>query len=340
MKKFLTLSAALLLSIAFAMFAGCSTALERGRIEGNYKAPTQEELMTALSTMEGDSMFGDPQQADWEFGVKTGVNFNLKITLDDSAFTTNIKVTLEEKFSKGETGPNLLGKGNLSYQMKMPAELTNQATDIELKANLYNDSSYLYLDASAKSGKDSQEMKVKTDLSAILDGMLTGETEFSPMSIASETGYQESASATVGFSADELLEFATEWNMQFGLDTSDGVKLRLTGTQETYAKILNQIMEDVLGSSLDMSDLISLSDTVFELYLQADKDGNFVAAAANLKLKGSAEIPAMSANAETSSLGVDIGGAFYIENKASNFSIPQGIADDPSYQIIDSGLLN
>lgn len=345
MKKFLTLAITLLLSVVFAMFVGCSSALEKGKIEGNYKEPTQEELETALRSLEGEVMFGDPEQADWEFGVKTGGNFNVKITVNDSSLSADGKMSLEEKLTKGETGLDLLGKGNLSFTMKAPEEIMGESTDIEMKADLYNDSSFLYLDASAKSGENSQDLKVKTDISAIMSGLTFGETmDLSTAGILAETGDQESASASIGFSADEFMEFAAEWNMDIGLDTSDGVKIRLTASQETFTKILKAVLQKIMsvpaGTPFDMSDLIALSESTFELYLQADKDGYFTAAATNLNLKGSIEIPAMTADSEATSIGIDIGGAFYVEYKISDFSIPEGIAEDPSYQVIDDSFLN
>lgn len=90
------------------------------------------------------------------------------------------------------------------------------------------------------------------------------------------------------------------------------------------------------SASFDMSDRIALSSSVFELYLQADKDGKFVAAATNLTLKGSIEIPAMTEDSEATNIGIDIGGAFYIESNLSDFSIPDGISEDSSYQVIDN----
>ena len=345
MKKFLTLAVALLLSIAFAMFAGCSTALEKGKIEGNYKEPTQEELETALRSLEGDTMFGDTEQADWEFGVKTGGNFNVKITVNDSTLSADAKLSLQEKISKGEAGLELLGKGNLSFNMKAPAEIMDQETDVEMKAEMYNDSSFLYLDASAKSGKDSQDLKVKADISTIMGELIFGETmNVSTAGILAKTGEQGSASATVGFSVEEFMEFAAEWNLDIGLDTSDGVKLRLTANQETFTEILNAVLKKIMSvpasTPFDMSDMIALSNSVFELYLQADKDGKFAAAATNLTMKGSIEIPAMTADSEATNISFDIGGAFYVEYKVSDFSIPEGIAEDSSYQVIDDSFFN
>ena len=39
------------------------------------------------------------------------------------------------------------------------------------------------------------------------------------------------------------MEFAAEWNLDIGLDTSDGGKLRLTASQETFTKILNAVLK-------------------------------------------------------------------------------------------------
>lgn len=345
MKKFVTLAVALLLSIAFAMFAGCSTALEKGKIEGNYKEPTQEELETALLSLEGSTLFGDTEQADWEFGVKTGGNFNVKITVDESTLSADAKVSLQEKISKSETGLELLGKGNLSFNMKAPKEFMGEETDVGMEAEMYNDSSFLYLEASAKSGKDSQDVKVKVDISTIMGELMFGEAmNVSAAGILAETGDQESASATLGFSVKEFMEFAAKWNLDIGLDTSDGVKLRLTASQETFTKILNAVLKKIMSlpasASFDMSDRIALSNSVFELYLQTDKDGKFVAAATNLTLKGSIEIPAMTEDSEATNIGIDIGGAFYIESNLSDFSIPDGISEDSSYQVIDDSFFN
>lgn len=143
---------------------------------------------------------------------------------------------------------------------------------------------------------------------------------------------------------EEFIEFAAEWNLDIGLDTSDGVKLRLSANQETFTEILNAVLKKIMSvpasTPFDMSDMIALSDSVFELYLQADKDGKFAAAATNLTLKGSIEIPAMTADSEATNISFDIGGAFYIESNLSDFSIPEGIAEDSSYQVIDDSFFN
>ena len=333
MKKFLTLAAALILSVVFTVFAGCSTALEKGKIEGDYKEPTQEELETALRSLEGSTMFGDTEQADWEFGVKLGGNFDANVTMGESELTASGNLSFQEKVSKGEEGLSMLGKGELSLKVKAPAEMTDEAIDLDVSADIYNDSSYVYLNAQVKSDGKTEEVKVKTAFAPLFDGVFGAEA--ADAGALALTDGEGSASATIGISAEELLAFAAEWKVNIGLDTSDGVKLRLSASEETFTKILNAVLQKIMGvtagTPFDASDLITLSESTFELYLQADKDGRFAAAAANVSLQCSIGLPAANETAEGTKANVDIGGAFYIETNLSDFSLPEGIADDPSY---------
>ena len=118
MKKIWIAAVSLLLCAAMIIFAGCS-GLEKGKIDGNYKEPTQEELQSTLASLEGKSMIGDPQEEGWEFGFNAGGNFEETIDLNGKQFTLKASVSYSLNLVKGEQAVVPEGKGDLSQPLKL-----------------------------------------------------------------------------------------------------------------------------------------------------------------------------------------------------------------------------
>lgn len=65
MKKFLSALLACLLAFGLAMFVGCS---KEGTISGNYSEVTEEDWTAISEALDAQTMFGDMEQEDWNFG--------------------------------------------------------------------------------------------------------------------------------------------------------------------------------------------------------------------------------------------------------------------------------
>lgn len=93
MKKFLSALLACILALGLAMFAGCS---KEGTISGNYSEVTEEDWTAISEALDAQTMFGDMEQEDWNFGFEakagfefSAVNGNEKISADGSPNTSS-----------------------------------------------------------------------------------------------------------------------------------------------------------------------------------------------------------------------------------------------------------
>ncbi len=327
MKKIWIAAVSLLLCAAMIIFAGCS-GLEKGKIDGNYKEPTQEELQSTLASLEGKSMIGDPQEEGWEFGFNAGGNFEETIDLNGKQFTLKASVSYSLNLVKGEQAVVPEGKGDLSFEMK--SDLDEKSESASVDVTIYNDADYFYIDGTAKEGDSSSELKIKTALGDIFD--ILPDAELPDQTFTPDTEYS--------FDADLLLSLADQFKMKLETDTGDGVKFRLSATDETSGILMTKLF-GILGSSLQipgLSDVFAVTDNTFELYLHIGSDGRFSAAAGNINLKGSLDLSSL-VNSDNAKYSIETKGSAFIQYKINKISLPEGIAQDPSYkQSSDSGL--
>lgn len=275
MKKFLSALLACLLAFGLAMFVGCS---KEGTISGNYSEVTEEDWAAISEALDAQTMFGDMEQEDWNFG------FEAKAGFEFSAVNGNEKISADgdAEYKFGMNAETISGAGSVKFSFTAPDG--ESTSDINLEGSVYNDAQYFYFGGSVKTPdeENAAESKIKFDISSLLGGLTGGTATFAA---EGSLGTETAPSAEI---AAILQQAAAELSLKVEADLSSGTKLKISATEETF----NAVLAEILGSSTAEGAPATFTSRVLEVYLYIDKDGTFAQAAANIDIAGAIEIPA------------------------------------------------
>ena len=272
MKKFLSALLACILALGLAMFAGCS---KEGTISSNYSEVTEEDWTTISEALDAQTMFGDMEQEDWNFG------FEAKAGFEFSAVNGNEKISADgdAEYKFGMNAEAISGAGSVNFSFTAP-----EGSENDLEGNVYNDAQYFYFGGSIKTpGEEAAaESKIKFNISSLFGGLTGGTATFAA---EGSLGTETAPSAEI---AAILQQAAAELSLKVEADLSSGTKLKISATEETFKAVLAEI----LGGSTAESAPVTFTSNVLEVYLYIDKDGTFAQAAANIDIAGAIKIPA------------------------------------------------
>ena len=273
MKKFLSALLACILALGLAMFAGCSN---EGTIPGNYSEVTEEDWATISEALDAQTMFGDMEQEDWNFGFEATAGFEFSAVNGDE----NISAGGDAEYKFGMNAEAISGAGSVNFT----APEGESMSDINLEGSVYNDAQYFYFGGSVKAPDEetAAESKIKFDISSLFGGLTGGTATF-----AAE-GALETETAPSAEIAAILQQAAAELSLKVEADLSSGTKLKISATEETF----DAVLAEILGGSTAESAPATFTSNVLEVYLYIDKDGTFAQAAANIDIAGAIEIPA------------------------------------------------
>lgn len=325
MKKILSLITALLLVFALAMFAACSggSVADTGKIEGNYKEPTSEELNAALESIDASKLFGDMSAEDWKFGVNVSADLSASVKMGTTEMgSASVELSYLFNVAAGEAGLDMKGAGSVSATVKesmTEEDGSSSMQTMEATAKAYNDSEYVYLNATAKqTGKE--DATIKGNLS--FDTIMSIVGGYLPMAADEEV----EGGLTSGFDLTEIVAMLDTYGLKLEMDNSNGLKIKLSASKETFDAIVDTVigMMGVYDAEESESSFIQFTTAVFELYIQIDKDGKFVAVAANFNIVASVDASAMmSANAAAdNNMTVTAKGVFAVEASSKTASLP------------------
>lgn len=275
MKKFLSALLACLLAFGLAMFVGCS---KEGTISGNYSEVTEEDWTAISEALDAQTMFGDMEQEDWNFG------FEAKAGFEFSAVNGNEKISADgdAEYKFGMNAETISGAGSVKFSFTAPEG--ESTSDINLEGSVYNDAQYFYFGGSVKTPDEEKaaESKIKFDISSLFGGLTGGTATFAA---EGSLGTETAPSAEI---AAILQQAAAELSLKVEADLSSGTKLKISATEETF----DAVLAEILGGSTAESAPATFTSNVLEVYLYIDKDGTFAQAAANIDIAGAIEIPA------------------------------------------------
>ena len=273
MKKFLSALLACILALGLAMFAGCSN---EGTIPGNYSEVTEEDWTAISEALDAQTMFGDMEQEDWNFGFEAKAGFEFSAVNGDE----NISAGGDAEYKFGMNAEAISGAGSVNFT----APEGESMSDINLEGSVYNDAQYFYFGGSVKAPDEetAAESKIKFDISSLFGGLTGGTATF-----AAE-GALETETAPSAEIAAILQQAAAELSLKVEADLSSGTKLKISATEETF----DAVLAEILGGSTAESAPATFTSNVLEVYLYIDKDGTFAQAAANIDIAGAIEIPA------------------------------------------------
>lgn len=308
MKKILAVILALMLCCSFALFAACDDQPAggpggngggneaTGEIEGNYEETTSEDLATTLSSIDISKLLGNMESEDWSFGASVDGEVSLKVTMAEQELNATASLSYAISVAKGtsEQVPfDIKGKGEIKMEGVVPvsgsagpvseapaADSTATAeTEFSIAVTIYNDSTAFYLDVSGKAGDDNLDTQVKISYENIL-GLISG----SGMVPGPDTMAADASGETGSDSANilsEVVAILDQLGVKVGVDTSDGVRIKLSADKATLNTIVQMVVQKIIGSSAAGMEIpVTVGDgSAVDIYFAIDKDGRFFGAA-------------------------------------------------------------
>lgn len=299
MKKLLAVIACLVLAVTTFAFTACGNNSE-GTIPGNYKEATDEEIDEALKKIDNADL-----------SSLKGVEISLNIESSMSGLmNVDAEGSLKYQLAMGET---LAGKGSASIDAKMSSG--GDSADYDISADIYNDASYAYVNATGLPVPGMSELKAKFNLQEIIAGFMGGYA-------LTDTNDKTEISAVTAYL--ELVKDACT----IALDTSDGVKIKISLDENGLWKILEEIEGSETVDQIKASG--SIEKFVCEFYFAIDADGKFAGAAANINVKATAKVPATQTSTTDQTMEISI--TLNVSEYTGSVTLPSGIATDSSYQ--------
>lgn len=300
MKKFLAIIASAILAVCMFAFAACDNNGNNdnsGVVAGDYKEPTEDELKTTIDDVDEDKIFEG--LTGYELDAKFNVNISADGTDSDMAAALNFKVTTANQ--------SLLGTGT--------ASLTSSGDNgMNVNANVYLDSSYAYANVMGLSQVlGSDEFKAKVNYGTLLEGV-TGKL---PMAAEEEAEPDESLNLA------EMLALLDEYKIGVGLDNSNGLKLKLSVTEESVWLLAAEggLSPIEIASYKKM---VTFNTFVFDVYFALNEDGSFSQASVNLDIDAALTVPQIGlASAEGAGMALKVKGYLTVKAYSGSVTLPE-----------------
>lgn len=277
MKKLVAVLMSTTLACSLVMFAGCGEdGGSIGRMDGDFSTEaTDEEFAEALTkvqgAVEGNTILGgDTEAADWSFGFDAGADVSFGVTVTGAQDTSSADFDLGAGYQFVIGGAGLAGAGDLSVKGSASGQ-----EESSYEIGLYNDLNYMYFDMSSL--QDGAKFKMSWEnLINAADGLsyIAAPHSEAVLSAAADTGTggegQESDSA---ISADfaEIIAGLKTMGCKVYIDDSDGLKVKMSASEDTADQILAQAGADLEG----ISEMIDFTAFKFDLYFAMTADGVF-----------------------------------------------------------------
>ena len=294
MKKLLAVFTSLLLLFSFSVFAfGCDKepSASGGTISGDYKEPTDEELEQVVESLDLNKIFGDPTKEGWKFGASVEADFNVVIDYAGDQIAVDMGLEYKELIeNKGTEGFAAAGNGSLDGTFKADAGIVGEdAVNNTVKFKVNNDAEYLYVDASESTGivTEGAPDKIKVPFSYIMDGLgnLGGDAVKPNPSYPVDTLAQEEESSAL-IDIDQLKAMLEQYGVTMKVDMKGGIKIQLIASAETLKTVVDAILGSA-GAPAEVTNAISFSKSVLEVYLSLSEEGEFAAASIKLDVAAS-----------------------------------------------------
>jgi lipoprotein len=319
MKKFLSLATALLLVGALAIFAGCGKGERSGVIKGNYTEPTKAELQSALDAIDTEKLLGDTEAEGWKTGMSLGANLSYEMSAAGEKMSMSFDLSHKISAESAQDALDLKGEGSLALQTNLAGEQEKYTV------KTYNDMKNIYLDASAHANGENQNAKVRISIADIFDG-------YGDMLPIEPVGPTDAALPT---DADALLKELADSGFTLAMDTSDGIKIKLTANESVFTEILEGVNGSLPSTGIPATgEYFSFSkDSYMEFYLHVGADGLLKKVTARMDLDGAFDFSGLG-DAAAEALGkmtMRIKGAFELEIGEVSVSMPSDLSDYQAY---------
>ncbi len=368
MKKVIAVLAASAVAVSMFAFAGCKDnddkKTDSGAIPGDYVEKTPDEMGGIL-----DDFFGNQGGDETPVIPATSSGMGIKIKLNESLYceglmdiTSSVSAEFKEKIT--ETG--FVGAGSATVKAHVKSmdfntdgsAVSTAMTDkyaIDVTATAYNDSSFIYGGATGSVGTVSQTtgkfetmtlpegMKAKLNLVKLMEalgGGSTGPEISTPASAIFETND--------AFDMAALLAMADQFSVKISADLSDGMKIKISATEETIWKIATVAFIEQGATEAEASakvakikGYVSVNKFTLDVYAAFDSSKTLTAASVVIDCDVKADMKIMNefmpngtaavADQKLPDISMKVAGSVEIYSHNDNVELPANIATDASY---------
>lgn len=368
MKKVIAVLAASAVAVSMFAFAGCKDnddkKTDSGAIPGDYVEKTPDEMGGIL-----DDFFGNQGGDETPVIPATSSGMGIKVKLNESLYceglmdiTSSVSAEFKEKIT--ETG--FVGAGSATVKAHVKSmdfntdgsAVSTAMTDkyaIDVTATAYNDSSFIYGGATGSVGTVSQTtgkfetmtlpegMKAKLNLVKLMEalgGGSTGPEISTPASAIFETND--------AFDMAALLAMADQFSVKISADLSDGMKIKISATEETIWKIATVAFIEQGATEAEASakvakikGYVSVNKFTLDVYAAFDSSKTLTAASVVIDCDVKADMKIMNefmpngtaavADQKLPDISMKVAGSVEIYSHNDNVELPANIATDASY---------
>ena len=368
MKKVIAVLAASAVAVSMFAFAGCKDnddkKTDSGAIPGDYVEKTPDEMGDIL-----DDFFGNQGGDETPVIPATSSGMGIKVKLNESLYceglmdiTSSVSAEFKEKIT--ETG--FVGAGSATVKAHVKSmdfntdgsAVSTAMTDtyaIDVTATAYNDSSFIYGGATGSVGTVSQTtgkfetmtlpegMKAKLNLVKLMEalgGGSTGPEISTPASAIFETND--------AFDMAALLAMADQFSVKISADLSDGMKIKISATDETIWKIATVAFIEQGATETEASakvakikGYVSVNKFTLDVYAAFDSSKTLTAASVVIDCDVKADMKIMNefmpngtaavADQQLPDISMKVAGSVEIYSHNDNVELPANIATDASY---------
>lgn len=335
MKKLFAFTLSAAIAVSACAFGGCSSG-DIGVIDGNYSEANAVQLEEALAKIDTNNPFVETTDKENCYGFKFNAAFNGSYEMNQ-LMSTSFSTVVDYKLSLDSSGayPDLAGSGKLTSDNKSTLTVGGTSVTQESKydVSVYNDYDYVYLNVTA-----GEVGKFKISFYDLINGMLVGYNEDIDENLPEE-GDTETPPEDLTIAG--ILDKLETAGVKTYLDTSDGVKVKISITQDSVDKLIDEVIDSMEGeiteeSSTEIKALLSslkFNSMKFDIYLAFSSEGKFLKFGTDMDIDFSLDASSLSPS-ESISIGemrIVLKGGMMIEMFNRIVTIPEGIADDPSY---------
>ena len=334
MKKVFAALASCAVAVSMFAFAGCGdkTNTGNGEIPGDYTEKTPEQMEDIVKDLDFDKIFSEDIT-----GMGLKVNLSGSFAMGEM-MSGNGSVAVDYKLLADENGMAGVGSATVNGVYKNNMASTPQELAVDASASVYNDSQYVYAATQGTAmDKDLNDMKVKLNMQELAGafGGLDG--------IGGLFGYSTFAAedSEGGLDVAALLAMATEYGVKVTVDNKDGIKFKLSASEETVWKLVRMyINEDVTDEEFaEVKEAVTFNKFQLDVYFALDANGVFSKASmvvdGDVKVAGSFlfgdMMDADDEGVEIPDLTITLKGSVEIYAHNDAVTLPEGLATDETY---------
>ena len=306
-----------------------------GTIDGNYKVATAEEVSTALSTVNSETLLGDTTAEGYKFGIDFSSKLNLSVSTEGQSTSFSMNAGYKMLATADESALSYKGTGSLSMNGSNTAN--DKTTTGEMSLNLWQDDATLYANLTGKSSEDAEEQtkKIKLDASKLISSLLpSGGADVTDPTIpggdVTNPDLPEGEVTTPDLSS---LDLVTVVNMLNGmgattsLDTTNGIKLKISINQD----VVNNLIAEMMGATAEqVTGLVSFAKCSLDFYVAIDSNGMLSAASIVADVEATVNTPVFETATSASTIKIN-GYLYFAVDSSVNPEIPASLKDDKSY---------